>query len=187
MAIKGAHKPCLLQSMDEVAPRIRGGTQILLIHASSIHEELSNLLTQLADHPSAIVAVASDKPILEEMLSLSQYGIRAYFNSYMADTHYRHMLRLLEAGQTWFAPQLLARALEIARRSPAGDAMETSLTQLTPREKDVALAVARGMSNKRIANTLEISERTVKTHLTRVFEKLDIKDRVTLAIRLNAA
>jgi DNA-binding NarL/FixJ family response regulator len=52
------------------------------------------------------------------------------------------------------------------------------------REKDVALAVGKGMNNKRIANDLGISERTVKTHLTRVFEKFHVKDRVALAIIL---
>ncbi|MCP4040486.1 MAG: response regulator transcription factor, partial [Gammaproteobacteria bacterium] len=102
------------------------------------------------------------------MLHLSQYGIRAYFNSYMADTHYRQMLHLLEAGQTWFVPSLLAKALELARLNSALSSPKPELDQLTPRERDVALAVARGMSNKRIAATLDISERTVKTHLTRV-------------------
>jgi DNA-binding NarL/FixJ family response regulator len=45
-------------------------------------------------------------------------------------------------------------------------------------------AVGKGMNNKRIANDLGISERTVKTHLTRVFEKFHVKDRVALAIIL---
>jgi len=184
-AIGDTHKLRMLRSPEKVmaAP---GDTGVFLLHVSSFPGSLSGLLAQLAERSGTIIAAASDEPNLEEMLSLTQYGIRAYCNSYMADAHYQHMLRLLAAGQTWFAPHLLARALELARRSSAGASIENTLKQLTPRQRDVALAVAQGMSNKRIAKSLGITERTVKTHLTSVFEKLGVKDRVSLAIRLNA-
>ena len=59
------------------------------------------------------------------------------------------------------------------------------LEGLTEREKDVALAVAEGQSNKLVARELGITERTVKAHLGAVFRKLGVKDRMQLILRLS--
>jgi len=185
--IEGSNRFRFLHSADNIAPWIKSDTPTFLLHAASFREATPAIVTGLAKHSRAMIAVAADIPDLDEMLSLSRYGIRAYFNSYMANVHYQHMFRLLEGGLSWFAPDLLVRTLELARRNMTDTdaARESSLEILTPREKEVALAVAQGMNNKQIAKTLGITERTVKTHLTHIFEKLDIKDRVALAIRLN--
>ena len=58
------------------------------------------------------------------------------------------------------------------------------LTRLSIREREVALAAANGASNKEIARELKITERTVKVHLGAVFAKLDVRDRLHLAILL---
>jgi DNA-binding NarL/FixJ family response regulator len=59
------------------------------------------------------------------------------------------------------------------------------LNSLTSRETMVAERVAHGASNREIAEVLKISERTVKAHLTTSFEKLGVRDRVQLALRMN--
>jgi DNA-binding NarL/FixJ family response regulator len=53
---------------------------------------------------------------------------------------------------------------------------------LTPRERDIARLVSNGACNKNIARELNISERTVKAHLTTIFQKLGIADRLHLAL-----
>lgn len=160
---------------------------IFLLHASSYKKNLTGLIEKIRNQDKhAAIAIATDLPELGEMLALARFRINAYFNSYMADIHYQQMFRLLETGQTWFSPDLLARALELAGRATTQGLTTDEISRLTRREKDVTRAVARGLSNKEIAAYLNISERTVKTHLTHIFEKLDIKDRTTLAIRLNA-
>ena len=68
---------------------------------------------------------------------------------------------------------------------PAPD--QKPLDMLTEREKDIALAVGEGKSNRQIADLYEISEPTVKTHLTNIFKKLDLKDRVGLVLYLKQA
>ena len=186
-ALEGKHQLHVVHSRDDVISRARDhNNHILLAHISSCRESLTNLLTEQKQTalPLVTVGVAADTPNLKEMLTLSQYGIRAYFNSYMADVHYGTMLRHFGEGQTWFAPDLLANALELARLNTKTGQQQGALNNLTKREKDVALAVGKGMNNRRIANDLGISERTVKTHLTRIFEKFDVKDRVALAIIL---
>ena len=178
-------RPRVFRSTRDVPQGATKERQILLLHAPSFAAELTELLPRLAERSGLSRGIAADAPQLKEMLSLSAHGIRAYFNSYMADTHYQHMLRLLAAGQTWFAPDLLTRALELARRSVDSGAGEELLGQLTPRQREIALAVAQGMSNKKIATAFDITERTVKTHLTQIFHTLELTDRVTLAIKLS--
>ncbi len=172
-----------LRSVDEVDTT--DPATILLVHSPSFPGALPRVLGAQGIRSSSPVAIAADRPRLEEMLALSEYGIQAYFNSYMADVHYLHMLRLLSAGQTWFTPGLLAHALSLARRALSSTADEGLVSCLSRREREIALDVALGLSNKRIASARNIAERTVKSHLTKIFKKLQVPDRVALAIKLS--
>jgi len=177
--------PRILRTPSEFRRVLKPGPGILILHATSCSKLLPALLAELDKRPELAIGIAADAPDLSEMLGFCEHGIRAYFNSYMADTHYKQMLRLLAAGQTWFTPQLLAQALKIAQRTMTVSPVDEMLGQLTPREREVSWAVAEGLSNKEVANAFGITERTVKAHLTHVFEKLKIRDRVTLAITLS--
>jgi DNA-binding NarL/FixJ family response regulator len=94
-------------------------------------------------------------------------------------------IRTVLAGDAVVAPSATRRLLEhVAGSLPAdadaGDAAR--LEQLTPRERDVLLAVARGRSNAEIAAELFMAEATVKTHVGRLLAKLGRRDRVQLAV-----
>ena len=94
------------------------------------------------------------------------------------------MVRLLTNGQSWFPPTLLSKAFDLAR---AAIPNVVHLEKLTKREREIALAVAEGKNNKLIADQYNITERTVKSHLTHIFKKLDIKDRVSLVVYIKQA
>ncbi|MBV5337679.1 MAG: response regulator transcription factor [Deltaproteobacteria bacterium] len=72
----------------------------------------------------------------------------------------------------------------MAATSPDKQKQHAALAKLTEREREVAVLVAHGECNKEIARELNIAERTVKAHLSTVFEKLDVRDRLQLAIHL---
>jgi DNA-binding NarL/FixJ family response regulator len=81
------------------------------------------------------------------------------------------------------APALTKRLVErFARTRAVVPAAPEALDRLTPRERDVLGLVARGLTNDEIARELYIGETTVKTHLARVFTKLDLRDRVQAVI-----
>ena len=84
-------------------------------------------------------------------------------------------IRAAAAGEAPLAPRAASELL--AERHEARPAAE-----LTPREREVLAMVAEGLPNKLIARRLEISEKTVKAHLTRIFERIGVSDRTQAAL-----
>ena len=93
-------------------------------------------------------------------------------------------IRIVAAGEALLAPSVTRRLLDrvASRLPPATESAIPALAELTDRELEVLKLVARGMSNAEIAEKLVVSETTVKTHVSRVLGKLDIRDRVQAVI-----
>jgi DNA-binding NarL/FixJ family response regulator len=93
-------------------------------------------------------------------------------------------IKIVAAGDALLAPSITRRLLDrVASRLPsAQDGTIPALSELTERELEVLKLVARGMSNAEIAEKLVVSETTVKTHVSRVLAKLDLRDRVQAVI-----
>ena len=94
-------------------------------------------------------------------------------------------IRAVASGDAVVAPSTTRRLLErFAPRLPGPAEPEPTdeLEALTPREREVVAAVARGLSNSEIADELVLSEATVKTHVGRILAKLDLRDRVQIVV-----
>ncbi|MDQ4089848.1 MAG: response regulator transcription factor [Actinomycetota bacterium] len=90
-----------------------------------------------------------------------------------------HAVRAVAAGECLLAPAITRRLIErFVRRPPPGTATPPEVGGLTERELEVLRLMAGGLSNSEIASSLFLSEGTVKTHVNRVFRKLDLRDRV---------
>ncbi len=88
-------------------------------------------------------------------------------------------VRVLAAGEALIAPAITKRLIErFAQTAPPAQAPPAALDELTPRELEVLVLIARGRSNREIAEDLVLSEATVKTHVKRVLAKLGLRDRV---------
>jgi len=85
--------------------------------------------------------------------------------------------------RTGVVATLIETSTKLAGNQPAY--VNGLLEQLTSREREVAVEVAKGLSNKEVAKLLNITERTVKAHLASTFERLGAKDRLQLALMLN--
>ena len=93
-------------------------------------------------------------------------------------------VRTVATGETLLAPAITKRLVErYVRVPPPGSAAGLErLSDLTDREREVLELIARGLSNAEIAARLFLSEATVKTHVTRILSKLDLRDRVQAVV-----
>jgi DNA-binding NarL/FixJ family response regulator len=99
-------------------------------------------------------------------------------------------IRAVAAGDPMLSPSVTRTLIERLRSGPDGSrvaAAETRLALLTDREREVALAVGRGLSNAEIAKELHLSIPTVKAHVSRLFDKLMVTNRVQIAICVHDA
>ena len=92
-------------------------------------------------------------------------------------------IRTVAAGDALLAPTITRRLVEeFVKGPPPGPRVPAPLGELTDRECEVLVLIARGLSNAEIAGRLVVSEATVKTHVNRVLSKLDLRDRVQAVV-----
>ncbi|WP_031082582.1 response regulator transcription factor, partial [Streptomyces sp. NRRL WC-3549] len=95
-------------------------------------------------------------------------------------------VRVVAAGDALLAPSVTRRLIaDFARQRPSGafrSGPARRLRGLTPRETEVLELVARGLSNQEIAGRLVVAEQTVKTHVSRILAKADLRDRAQAVI-----
>jgi len=143
-------------------------------------EVLRRLSKQTTAPLRTILLTASvEKSEIIEALLLGAHGIvpkqsasRMLFKS----------IRTVMAGEFWVSRDMVSDLVETLRGPSNGGAAGTKTMGLTRRELEVIAAVVEGQVNKDIAQTFHISEYTVKHHLTRIFDKLGVSNRVELAM-----
>ena len=93
-------------------------------------------------------------------------------------------VRIVARGDALLAPAVTRAVVEefVRHQAPAASTQPTAVVELTPREREVFDLLARGMSNPEICEQLVISEATAKTHVARILQKLDLRDRVQVVI-----
>jgi two-component system, NarL family, nitrate/nitrite response regulator NarL len=97
----------------------------------------------------------------------------------------RKAVQLVEAGEIWVGRRVMLRLIEELAAMRVYEAAELADgDRLTSRERELAIMVAAGASNKEIAHRLAISIKTVKAHLTNIFKKLGLSTRLQLALTM---
>ncbi|WP_436760516.1 response regulator [Streptosporangium sp. V21-05] len=92
-------------------------------------------------------------------------------------------VRLVRSGDALLAPTITRRLVErFARRDNVSPTLHRDLSRLTPRELDVLRMLATGLSNTELADQLNLSVATVKTHVARILSKLGLRDRVQAVV-----
>ena len=147
----------------------------------------ANLQAILQRYVDARIVVLSNVPSQQESLAVMQLGVVGYCHAYSEAAVLAEVKAVVEHGGIWLGQELLLHLIGPSRQQvPARPQEAARLLQiLTPREQEVARQAAQGLSNKEIARQLDITERTVKAHLSSSFERLGVKDRLQLALMLN--
>ncbi|WMC11224.1 response regulator transcription factor [Oceanimonas pelagia] len=133
------------------------------------------------------VLALTRRPQLDELRRALTAGARGYLEAMSSTAILTQAAATTRAGGMWLPAELVNRMVGLlspllAQTPPAARPNGYDLSLLTNRERQVMAEVLSGASNKRIALTLNITERTVKAHLSSVFEKLGARDRMHLML-----
>jgi DNA-binding NarL/FixJ family response regulator len=129
------------------------------------------------------VFVLAYEPSFREGTKLLNLGIKGYANRYIAPLHLQEALAQVDQGNIWLYPEFIQEMIQ-SLKQPEDESINVDMERLTSKEQDVAKYVADGLSNKEIAYKMDITVRTVKAHLSSIFEKLDVHDRLSLALKI---
>lgn len=136
----------------------------------------------VAAHPATRVLVLTTFDLDEYVYDALRAGASGFLLKDVTAPRLIEAVRLVAQGAMLLGPSVTRRLVaDFAARTPAPSAAP-ALAELTPREREVLLAVARGLSNAEIAAELFIGEQTVKTHVSTVLRKTGARDRVQLVI-----
>jgi len=135
------------------------------------------------------VVLLSDEPDEAQILQALTLGAAGCCNSRAAPAVLRQVALVVGNGGLWVGQALLGKLVGATSHRlgqlPPEAKNDDWAKWLSEREGQVARLVANGASNKEIAGQLAITERTVKAHLTAIFEKLGVRDRLQLSLRIN--
>jgi DNA-binding NarL/FixJ family response regulator len=137
-------------------------------------------IMSLPDPPKVVILTTFD--LDEHVYAALRAGAAAFLLKDTPGDALVEAIRTVVVGQSLLHPAVTRRVIEhfLSHRPPV-DAAD-ALALLTEREREVLLDIARGLSNAEIGERLYLSEATVKTHLSRVFAKLDLRDRTQAVV-----
>jgi two-component system nitrate/nitrite response regulator NarL len=138
--------------------------------------EATRRLLETTPHARILMLTVSEED--EDLLAAIQAGARGYILKNADADALLEAIRRVHAGEAVLSPAVTLRVLQAVRAATPPPAREKPLT---PREQEVLWLLARGASNCQIAETLMISENTVKTHVGHILEKLGIHSRHQVA------
>ncbi|GAA4874782.1 response regulator [Pseudonocardia benzenivorans] len=146
--------------------------------------EAARLLLAQPDPPKVVVLTTFD--LDDYIFDALAAGASGFLLKHAPATDLLHAVRVVAAGEALLAPEVTRRLIAhfvAARPDPAAAGPRPDrLAPLTDRETEVLGLVARGLSNTEIADVLVLAEQTVKTHVSRIFGKLGLRDRAQAVV-----
>jgi DNA-binding NarL/FixJ family response regulator len=139
---------------------------------------------QLVDlEPPPRVLVLSTFDLDEYVFGALRAGAAGFLLKNAPREHLVEAIRVVHDGEALLSPSITRRLIEdFAARSDPLDPSPALLDELTPREREVLLLIARGLSNREIAQRLVVTEATVKSHIGSLLLKLGLRDRVQAVV-----
>jgi len=192
-ALRGAAKDAVpdldvreADSLDSVLARLEEepGIDLVLLdlHMPGNHG-LAGLAAIRAQHPGVAVVVVSANDDPRVVRRALDHGAAGYLPKSTGLDDLREAIRSVLALEKWLPPKLRA-SVDGAPSAPADAVLAARLASLSPQQFRVLALVAEGLLNKQIADRLGVQERTVKAHLTSIFERLGVRNRTQASVIL---
>jgi Response regulator containing a CheY-like receiver domain and an HTH DNA-binding domain len=144
---------------------------------------LAGLAAIRAQHPGVAVIVVSANDDPRVVRRALDHGAAGYLPKSAGLDDLREAIRSVMACEQWLPPSLRA-AVSRAQSSSHDSELAARLASLSPQQFRVLVLVAQGLLNKQIADRLDVQERTVKAHLSAIFERLGVRNRTQASVVL---
>jgi DNA-binding NarL/FixJ family response regulator len=137
----------------------------------------------LAEEPAPKVLVLTTFDLDDHIYAALRAGASGFLLKHAPAAELLHAVRVVAAGEALLAPEVTQRLIaHYLATGPVTTVPPPTLAALTPRETEVLRLVGRGLSNREIAEELVVVEQTAKTHVSRVFAKLGLRDRAQAVV-----
>ena len=170
----------------EIAYRIlhKNDISLTLMHRTMINEQ--QITEMISAKKGNKVFVLSDRPNNDEGISCLRLGCVGYANSYIAQPRLNLAVEAVDSGLIWTGSSLMQHMIQTTsaglNKTGNGETERPAvLDKLSKREYQVSALVAEGLQNSEVAQRLDITERTVKAHLSSAYAKTSTQSRLGLA------
>jgi two-component system nitrate/nitrite response regulator NarL len=163
---------------------------LVLIDPIFFQAPITDTITEIVNtfHSPRIIVIENQSDRQVDQYALFKAGAHGFCKENISDVLLNRAVQMVCEGEYWIQRKLIAKMInDLAREmtglhDPGHVNDNNVIDALTPRELEVARMVRLGGNNKMIARELDISERTVKAHLSAIFRKLEIQNRLHLAL-----
>ncbi len=171
----------VFQSVDELERVKNLHNSLIIFNYSSCKKEYALLLPLLREQGNRVL-VLDRVPELQKAKILLKYGAMGYGNALMRPHFILAAIDALRENMVWLYPELTS---QLILELPASENSNSELLEkLTSRERETALLLKEGLTYNETAQRLDITPRTVKAHAQAVYKKLNVHDRIGLALLL---
>lgn len=154
--------------------------QILLLDINMPKKNGIEVLEEIKKRNIAVkVLILTVHDEIEYLIKAVDIGVDGYILKDSESTELKKAISVIMSGESYIQPKLVPA---LNNRLVTRDVDKDKIDSLTSRELEVLIQVANGMFNKEIATSLNISERTVKNHISNIFKKIDVSDRTQAAV-----
>ena len=192
-AVSAEHELEVMDGVDRLAARMRVlPPEVVILDSAVLNRPLEHEAGQIVGMAGAARVIVMT-PVFdeEEEISLLKAGVKGCCRRGIDPESLQQVLNVTYNGGVWvtrsLVPRLVAELQRYAQapRPAARKAADDKLKSLTPREREIVMLIVGGANNKQVGKALNISERTVKGHLSNVFQKLGVPDRLKLMLYMN--
>lgn len=152
---------------------------IVLYHIDESLNESENISSLLENFPLIPLVALSNNPDNLEGCRLLKMGYKSYLHSFSNIDILKSAIESVLSGNIYVYPKLMQF---LVSNAPTTAKKSINLSELTSKELNILELVSKGFSNTKIASELDIAEVTVKKHISSLFKKLNVQDRLSLAL-----
>ena len=184
-ALQGHYTTTTIKTFDALVAYLQANNeqQIVMIDEQSINN-IQKALEQLNTFNNADLLLFHNLPDAHHAVKLVGKNVKGYENSFIHKTNLLTMLQTIENGKNWFFLDLTQYIISSYIQENDKNKEPSFVKELTKKEREIADYVAKGLSNKEIAQKEQIALSTVKGHIRNIFQKAGVNDRVSLTLLL---